>query len=131
MAADAGIKVNLLNVPADSFSDQIWLKKSLFSSAWGARSPALALAVAYRKGAAWNETHWARDDYDTLLDQANAAPDPAERKKLLGEAQRLLATEGGLIMPIFGSVVSALRKGCTGYQPHVQVNFIDYRNLEC
>ena len=87
--------------------------------------------MPYRTGAAWNETHWARDDYDALLDKANATADPAERAKILGEAQRILATEGGVVMPIFASVVSALRKGCTGYRPHIQVNFIDYRNLEC
>jgi peptide/nickel transport system substrate-binding protein len=131
MAAEAGIKVNLIVTPAESFWDDIWLKKPFIGSAWGARNPALALAVPYRKGAAWNETHWARDDYDGLLDKANATSDPAARAKILGDAQRILATEGGVAMPIFASVVSALRAGCTGYQPHIQVNFIDYRNLEC
>lgn len=131
MASEAGIKVNLINTPADSFWDQIWLQKPLFGSAWGARSPALALSVAYRTGAAWNETRWARADYDSLLDKANGTLDAAERKRLLGEAQRLLATEGGLVLPIFASVVSALRKGCTGFQPHIQVSYVDFRELKC
>ncbi len=131
MAADAGIKVNLIRTPDESFWDDVWLKKPFHTGAWGARAPALALTVAYRKGAAWNETHWARDDFDALLDKANATVDATERRKILGEAQRMIATEGGVIMPIFASVVSALRKGCTGYQPHIQVNFIDYSNLEC
>jgi peptide/nickel transport system substrate-binding protein len=131
MAKDAGIRINLIRTPDESFWDDIWLKKSFITSAWGARPPALALSVAYRKGAAWNETHWARDDYDALLDKAGATIDPTERAKVIAEAQTLLAEEGGVIMPAFASVVAAMRKGCTGYTPHIQVNYINYTNIVC
>ncbi len=131
MAADAGIRINLIRVPDDSFWTDTWLKKPALTSSWGARPPVEALSIAYRKDADWNETHWYRDDYDLLLDQANAELDEGKRKKLLQQAQELLSEEGGVIIPYFSSIVSALRKGCTGYQPNVQVSLIDYRNLTC
>ena len=64
MAADAGIRVNLIRVPDDTFWTDTWLKQPAITSSWGARPPVEALSIAYRKGADWNETHWASDEYD-------------------------------------------------------------------
>ena len=132
MAADAGIDVNLINTPADSFWDDIWMKRSFHSDAWIARAPLAALSIAYRKEAKWNMSHWYRDDFDALLDEAGRTIDPEERKRLIQEAQRLLAEEGGVIIPVFSTATSALRHGCTGFKPHVSSGAIyDFRSLEC
>jgi peptide/nickel transport system substrate-binding protein len=131
MAADAGIKIHLIRVPDDTFWTDTWLKKPALTSSWGARGPSEALSLAYRKGAPWNETHWSSDAYDKLLDEANAQLDEGKRKALLQQAQKMLADKGGVIIPYFSQIVSALRAGCTGFQPNVQVSLIDYRNVTC
>src|SRR5262249_34441224 len=47
MAADAGIKVNIINSPADSYWNEIWLKRPFLTSTWGGRPTAEALSIAY------------------------------------------------------------------------------------
>ena len=79
----------------------------------------------------YNETHWRRKEYDDLIGRAIATVDPDARRKLYQEAQRVISEEGGNVLPAFTVIVSALRKGCSGYQPHVSVNRIDYRRVEC
>lgn len=51
-------------------------------------------------GAGNNETGFAKPEYDRLIAQAAAEPDPAERMQLLAEAERMLATELP-ILPIY------------------------------
>ena len=97
----------------------------------GGRSPAAALAIAYRSDTAYPETHWARRDFDALLTQANATVDAAERRRIYQEAQRLLAEEGGAIIPVFISTVAAMRADCSGYEANNNVNIQDYRTLSC
>lgn len=131
MAADAGIKVNVNVTPADSYWDDVWLKYPFVNSAWSMRAPATGLAIAYTKDAKWNETHWYRDDYDALLNKASVTVDADERAGLYKQAQQLLAEEGGVIIPMFIHQVGALRKGCSGFVPHVNNQYLDFENIEC
>lgn len=131
MAAEAGITVNLVVGPAAEYWDTIWLKKPFAISTWGMRPTPIALAVAYRKGAEWNETHFFRDDYDALLDEAAGTLDASARRKLYQQAQRMIAEEGGVIIPIFSATVAALRKGCTGYTPSADHNRPNFKDIAC
>jgi protease I len=67
MDRSAGIDVNVIVTPAESFWDDVWLKQSAVTSAWSMRPPGEGLAVAYTQSAKWKETHWERPDYDALL----------------------------------------------------------------
>jgi peptide/nickel transport system substrate-binding protein len=131
MAAEAGIKVNLIVSPAGEYWDNVWLKQPFAISNWGMRPTAIALAVAYRKGAKWNETHFERDDYDALLDKAAQTIDDAERRKLYQAAQKMIAEEGGVIIPVFSATVAATRKGCSGYTPSADHNRPNFREIAC
>jgi peptide/nickel transport system substrate-binding protein len=131
MAADAGIKVNVNVTPAESYWDDVWLKYSMVNSAWSMRPPATGLAIAYTKDAKWNETHWYRDDYDALLQKASVTVDGEARADLYKQAQKLMAEEGGVIIPMFIHQVAALRKGCSGFVPHVNNQYLDFENLTC
>ena len=131
MAQEAGIKVNIINVPAGEYWDTIWLKQPFAVSTWGMRTTPTALAVAYRKDAKWNETHFFRDEYDALLDKAGSTLDAVERRKQYQEAQRLIAEEGGVIIPMFASVVAATRKGCSGFTPPSDHNRPDFSEVVC
>jgi peptide/nickel transport system substrate-binding protein len=131
MAADAGIKVNIIMSPADSYWNEIWLKRPFITSNWGGRPTAEGLSIAYLSKAQFPETHWYRSDYDDLITKANGTVDPDARRKLFQEAQRLLSEEGGVIVPAFASVVAAMRKGCSGYEPNNNVNNNDFSALGC
>jgi peptide/nickel transport system substrate-binding protein len=131
MAKAAGIEINVNVTPAESYWDDVWLKKPLLTSAWYMRPAGEALAYAYRSGSDSNETHWKRQDYDDLLTQASATSDPAERAKLYQAAGKLLADEGGVVIPMFIHQVLALRKGCSGYQPHAQNFNLNFDEISC
>lgn len=131
MAADAGIRVNVIKTPTDGYWDNIWLKQPFLTSSWGGRPPAEALSIAYHSKAQWPETHWFRQDFDELLAKASATIDPAERRKVYQQAQKLLAEEGGVIVPGFQATVAAMRENCSGYEANNNVNNQDYLNVSC
>jgi peptide/nickel transport system substrate-binding protein len=131
MAKAAGIDINVVVTPAESFWDDVWLKKPIVTSAWSMRPPGEGLAVAYTQTAKWKETHWERPDYDAMLLKANTTVDPDERRKLFQQTGELLAKEGGLILPMFVHQVLALRKGCEGYVPRAQNFNLNFEDLSC
>ena len=131
MAKPAGFDINVINTPAESFWDNVWLHKPIVTSAWSMRPPGQALAVAYTQDAKWKETHWERPDYDALLHKANTTVDPAARLKLYQDAGKMLAEQGGVIIPMFVHQVLALRKGCTGYKPLAQNFNLNFETLSC
>jgi peptide/nickel transport system substrate-binding protein len=131
MAKPAGIDINVIVTPAESFWDDVWLKQSAVTSAWSMRPPGEGLAVAYTQSAKWKETHWERPDYDALLLKANTTVDTAERLKLFQQTGELLAKEGGLVLPMFVHQVLALRKGCEGYTPRAQNFNLNFEDLSC
>jgi peptide/nickel transport system substrate-binding protein len=131
MAKPAGFDINVVVTPAESFWDNVWLKKPMVTSAWSMRPPGEGLAVAYTQNAKWKETHWERPDYDALLLKANTTVDEAERIKVHQEVGKLLADEGGVIIPMFVHQVLALRKGCTGYTPRAQNFNLNFEDLSC
>ena len=131
MASEAGIKINIINEPAGEYWDTIWLKQPFAVSNWGMRTTPAALAVAYRKDSQWNETHFRLDAYDALLDKAATTLDDDARRKLYQEAQRMIAEEGGVIIPMFANIVAATRKGCAGYTPASDHNRPDFSEIAC
>ena len=131
MAKPAGININVIVTPAESFWDDVWLKQSAVTSAWSMRPPGEGLAVAYTQSAKWKETHWERPDYDALLLKANTTVDTEERLKLFQQTGELLAKEGGLVLPMFVHQVLALRKGCEGYTPLAQNFNLNFEDLSC
>ena len=95
------------------------------------RPPGEGLAVAYTQTAKWKETHWERPDYDAMLLEANTTADPAKRVQLHQNVGKLLASEGGVIIPMFVHQVLALRKGCSGYTPRAQNFNLSFEDLSC
>ena len=130
-AAEAGVEVNLIiGSPADHW-DTVWLNESFVGSGWNARHPGEGLGIAFRSNSQYPETHWFREDFDALLDQANTEPDPEARAELYRQAEQMITEEGGSITPVFQQIVAAMRSECTGYEPHVQLYRMDFRYVSC
>ncbi len=127
----AGIEARTNVNPADSFWDSVWLKRPLVTSAWSMRPPGESLAYPYRQSSTVNETHWKRADYDAILDQANGTIDPQARLALYQKAGKMLADEGGVIIPMFIHQVVAVRKACTGFKPLAQNFNLKFAALSC
>jgi len=130
-AAQAGVQINIIQVPADSYWSDVWLKHSFVISGWSARPPAEALAIAHRSNAPEPESHFVRKDFDALLDKANQTVDAAARCNLYKDAQKMIADEGGSIIPMFVFNTAAIRSNCEGYAPRVEIIRPDFKSVSC
>jgi peptide/nickel transport system substrate-binding protein len=55
----AGINLNVINPPADSFWSAVWIQKPIVVSGWDPRPvPDLMFGIAFASESAWNETLW-------------------------------------------------------------------------
>jgi peptide/nickel transport system substrate-binding protein len=120
MAAAAGVTVEVMTAPANSFWDEVYMQQPFTVSYWYTRHPVSSFSLAFRSAAQYNETHWRDPAFDTLLDQAATATDPALAADLYRQAQTRIMTEGGQIVPVFASLVAAMRQGCSGFVPHIE-----------
>lgn len=130
-AAEADVEVNVITGPPAEYWDNVWMKMPFAGSSWLMRHPGEGLAIAYRSNSEYNETHWFRDDYDALLDEANTTADSAERTKLYKQAEQMLTEEGGVIIPVFMHMIAAMSTDCHDYERHVRVDRFDLRYAYC
>ncbi len=130
-AAKAGIQVNVITGPASEYWDNVWLKHPFEVSAWSARPPGLALSIAYLQNAPYPETHWKVPAYDALLKKANTTVNPAARRGVYQQAEKMLTQQGGEIIPMFQRVVAGERSNCSGYHPSIQFVQFDLTQLQC
>jgi len=107
-ARAAGINLEVVREPADGYWSNVWLKKPFMASYWGGRpTEDWMFSQVYSSGADWNETFWDHERFNELLVAARGELDAAKRREQYVEMQRILHDEGGVIVPIFMSAVSA------------------------
>jgi len=110
-AQAAGIDINVIREPDDSYWDNVWMKKPFCTSYWGGRPTCdWMFTTAYAAGAAWNDTFWNNARFNELLVQARAETDDAKRQAMYAEMQQIVHDDGGLILLMFNNFVSANSK---------------------
>ncbi len=108
-AKAAGIEINVIREPNDSYWDNVWLKKPWSMCYWGGRPVAdMFLSISLAADAAWNDTHWKNPRFNELLVQARAETDEAKRQAQYAECQQLVHDDGGQIVMMFNNFVNAL-----------------------
>ncbi len=124
-AAKAGINVEIKQVPADGFWDQVWMVEPFCGSHWGQRPADQILNEAFRCEASWNETFWCDEVFEQLLDDARKELDLAKRTVLYQRAQQLLADEGGEIVFLFKNEIDVMNARVKG----MPLDKFDYDNI--
>jgi peptide/nickel transport system substrate-binding protein len=110
-AKAAGININLIREPDDSYWDNVWLKKPWCMCYWGGRPVVDAfLSISLAADAAWNDTHWKNPKFNELLTAARAETDEAKRAAMYAECQQLVHDDGGQIVLMFNNYVGAKSK---------------------
>jgi peptide/nickel transport system substrate-binding protein len=108
-AKKAGIEINVIREPNDSYWDNVWLKKPWCLCYWTGRPVAdMFLSVSLAADAAWNDTHWKNPRFNELLLAARAETDETKRAAQYAEAQQLVHDDGGQVVLMFNNVVGAL-----------------------
>ena len=114
-AAEAGININVVREPVDSYWEAVWMKKPWCVSEWNMRPvPDMMFSMVYTSDAQWNETHFRNERFDKLLIEARVSTDHAKRKELYCEIQSILRDEGGAIIPYFLNLLDASRENVRG-----------------
>ena len=107
-AKAAGIDINVIREPDDSYWDNVWMKKPWCMSYWGGRPTCdWMFTTAYEGGAAWNDTYWNNDRFNELLLAARSETDESKRQAMYAECQQVLHDDGGVVVLMFNDYVSA------------------------
>lgn len=114
--APAGFDMELNAMPASMYWDQ-WTEVDLGITSWTHRPLAtMTLALAYRSGAEWNETHWSNAKFDELLAKAEGTLAMEDRRKIMCDIQTLMQEEGPIIIPRWGAFLWGHRARVKGYR---------------
>ena len=117
-AAACGIILDVKREPADGYWSQVYVRAPFYASFSDGRATVDgALAKAYKSTAATNDTTWKRSDFDQLANTARGTLDPATRTALYGDCLRLIAEEGGALIPMFIDHIEAGSRRVQGWKP--------------
>lgn len=115
---DAGLKVKRTVLPAATFWND-WSKYPFSCTEWLGRPLGVqVLALAYRSGAAWNESAYSSKEFDELLDKALAMPEAKQRQEVMGKIEQNLRDAGIIIQPYWRSVYRSFRTGVHNCEQH-------------
>jgi len=114
--ARAGIRVELKQVPSDTYFTETWMKVPMCATLWAQKPSEQILNEVYRSASPWNESHWSNPNFDTLLDRARKEPDFSKRRSLYQQAQRLLFEDGGVFIPFHLNKTRVYRSNVIGLE---------------
>ncbi len=101
---DAGFNVTRTVIPGSTFWND-WTSYPFSSTNWNHRELGVQiLNLAYRSGVAWNESGFANEEFDTLLDQANGIQDADARREVMTRLQTIMQEEGVTLQPYWRSL---------------------------
>ena len=116
--APAGINLKINQMPAARYWD-IWKTTPFGLTSWTHRPlGVMALNLAYREGASWNETHYDNPEFEAALDEASAILDPNERRKKMDEVERILQDDSVMVQPFWRTQYTATLDHVKGYEAH-------------
>ncbi|MBY0689072.1 ABC transporter substrate-binding protein [Microbacterium marinilacus] len=118
-AAQAGIDLRITNVAAESYYTQVWMAQPLMVSYWFTGRPVdQLLNQIFRSGSSYNESAWANESFDALLDAARADTNDDTRREKYRDAQRMIVEDGACLTPVFGDRLVGLSEEVVGYDEY-------------
>lgn len=113
-----GLNLELQRVPADGFWSNHWMRHPIGFGNIGPKPGAdLVFTLNFKSDAAWNESGWRNERFDSLLLEARAETDTNKRREMYGEMQRLVHEGSGVCIPAFASFLDAHVSNLKGLQP--------------
>lgn len=115
---EAGIKVKRTVLPGSTFWND-WTKYPFSMTNWGMRPLGVqVLAIAFRTGAAWNETAYSNPDFDAKLQNALSIIDIDKRREIMKDIEQILQDSGVLIQPYWRSLYNHSTKTVKNNRAH-------------
>ncbi len=125
---EAGIRVKINVMPSAQYWD-VWTKVPFGFTTWAHRPlGVMVLGLAYRSGAAWNESSWSNKDFDALLAEAEGYLDVEKRRAVMAKLQQIMLDDGPAVVPVWRAVFNYTDKKIKGYKIHPSI-YIDFAGL--
>lgn len=125
---EAGIRVKINVMPSAQYWD-VWTKVPFGFTTWAHRPlGTMVLGLAYRSGAAWNESKWSNAEFDKLITEAEGYLDVAKRRGVMAKIEQLMLDEGPVVVPLWRAVFNFSDKKIKGYKIHPSI-YIDIKDL--
>ena len=101
-ARPAGLDIEVVREPDDGYWSNVWMQKAFSACYWSGRpTENWIFSQIYAADASWNDTYWKHDRFNELLVQGRSELDPAKRREIYVEMQRIIHDEGGVCLPLF------------------------------
>jgi peptide/nickel transport system substrate-binding protein len=118
---EAGIRVKINVMPSAQYWD-VWTKVPFGFTTWAHRPlGTMVLGLAYRTGAAWNESKWSNAEFDKLITEAEGYLDLAKRKVVMEKIERIMLDDGPAVIPVWRAVFNYSDKKIKGYESHPSI----------
>ncbi len=115
---EVGIRVKIKQIPAQMYWD-VWDKVPMGLTPWFHRPlGVMALGLAYRSGAPWNESSYSNPKFDQLIDKAGGILDVDKRREVMKELEELLQEDGPITQPFWLTLYTFLDKRVKGFRMH-------------
>ncbi len=115
---EAGINVDIKLLPSSKVWPN-WLDYPFSFTSWAHRPLGfMVLALAYRSGVPWNESHYSNRELDELLTKAEGTLDVDERREILGQIEKIMQEDGPMVQPLWRSLFVAMDKRVKGFRMH-------------
>jgi peptide/nickel transport system substrate-binding protein len=116
-AKGAGVTVKVRKVDTGTFYGDNYLKWPFAQDFWASRVYLAQVAQGDLPNSPFNETHWGKGKFESLINQARAEVDEAKRTEILHEAQKMQYDQGGYIIPYFSNIIDAHSSKVSGFAP--------------
>ncbi|MBS0565693.1 MAG: diguanylate cyclase, partial [Proteobacteria bacterium] len=124
---DAGINIKRTILPGSTFWND-WLKYPFSSTEWNMRPLGVqVLVLAYKSGAAWNETAFKNEEFDKLLTEAVGTPNVDKRRDLMAKIEKIMQDEGVVIQPYWRSLYRHAKTNVHDIDMHATFEHHHYR----
>ncbi|CAN5799096.1 ABC transporter substrate-binding protein [soil metagenome] len=115
---DAGFTVQRTILPGNTFWNN-WLGYPFSATEWNMRPLGVqTYTLAYRSGAAWNETGFSDARFDELLDAALGLSEADDRRELMREMQEILQDSGVIVQPYWRNIYRHMSAEVRGLAMH-------------
>jgi peptide/nickel transport system substrate-binding protein len=114
--AGAGFDIQVKQVPAETYWDQVWLVEPFYVSNWNRRHAWQFLTELFRTNAPWNESKIKVPQIDQLLDEAARTPDLELQREPIWEALAIVRDQAGWIVPGWVHQIFLAKKEVTGIE---------------
>ena len=118
---EAGIRVKINVMPSTQYWDN-WTKVPFGFTTWAHRPlGTMVLGLAYRTGAAWNESNWSNAEFDKLITEAEGYLDMAKRQGVMAKIEKIMLDDGPAVIPVWRAVFNYTDKKIKGYKIHPSI----------